>query len=112
METREVLVGSLTLPSTGDFVASNTIRQTGTGLLWNWRILERYTWDTDARYMRDEFLDIGRVDYITYAQLRLSRQLQPRAVGSVGYRLQQNDSSDSVASYTENAVFAMLRMTF
>jgi uncharacterized protein (PEP-CTERM system associated) len=111
MNTREVLVGNLTLPSTGDFVASNTIRQTGTGLVWNWRIKAHQTWNMDARYTRDEFLDIDRVDHVAYLQMSLIRQLQPRVHGSVGYRRQQNDSSESAASYTENAVFAALRMT-
>ena len=42
----------------------------------------------------------------------LTRQFQPRLSGSLNYRLQQNDSNFVGSDYTENAVFATLRMRF
>lgn len=111
-ETREVLVGSVVLPSTGDFAASNTIRQTGTSLLWNWRVTARNAWTLGAGYTRNEFPDIARVDDLTEIRMGLTRQFQPRLSGSLNYRRQQNDSNQSASSYTENAVFATLQMRF
>ena len=58
--TRDQVVGDLVLPSTGDFVSSNTIIQTGTGLLWNWRMTAQNLWNLRAGYTRNEFPGTGR----------------------------------------------------
>ncbi len=110
--TREQLVGDLVLPSTGDFVSSNTIIQTGTGLLWNLRVTAQNFWNMRAGYTRNEFPGTGQVDKLTYFVMGLTRQLQPRLSGSLNYRRQQNDSNFVGSDYTENAVFATLQMRF
>jgi len=111
-ETREALPGGTTLPTTGDFAASNAIRLAGTSLAWSWRLTPRTTWNLNASYTRNEFLDIDRVDDLTYVTTGVTRQFQPRVSGSITYRRQKNDSSQSVNSYTENAATAALRMAF
>jgi uncharacterized protein (PEP-CTERM system associated) len=109
METRDALAGSVV---TGDFAASNTIRQTGTGLLWNWRVTAQNAWTLSVNYTRNEFPGIARVDDLTQVRMGLTRQFHPRLSGSLNYRRQQNDSNQSASSYTENAVLATLRMRF
>jgi uncharacterized protein (PEP-CTERM system associated) len=111
-ETREVLVGSVVQPSTGDFAASNTIIQTGTSLQWNWRMTAQNAWNLGGAYSRNEYPDISRIDNLTYVGMGLTRRFQPRLSGSLSYRRQQNDSSQSASSYTENAVLATLQMRF
>lgn len=111
-ETREVLVGSVALPGTGDFAASNTIRQTGTDLLWNWRVTAQNAWTLGVGYTRNEFPDISRSDNLSFVRMGLSRQFEPRLSGSLNYRRQHNDSDQSASSYTENVVLATLQMRF
>ena len=111
-EMREVSFAGLILPGTGDFAASNSIRQTGASLAWNWRATARTAWTLSMVHTRSEFPASNRVDDLTYAQIGLARQLQPRLTGSLYYRWRQNDSSQSVSSYTENAAGAILRLKF
>jgi uncharacterized protein (PEP-CTERM system associated) len=109
-ETRERLAG--VLPGTGDFSTSNNIRQVGMSFHWNWRITPRDTWNHGGTYSRNEFPDSGRVDNVIGFRMSLTRQFQPRLAGSLNYRRQQNDSNDSLFSYTENAAVAALRVGF
>ena len=111
-ESREVLAGSVVLPSTGDFAASNTVRQTGMSLQWNWRMTAQNAWNLGGTYSRNEFPDISRIDNLSYVGMGLTRQFQPRLSGSLNYRRQQNNSNQSASSYTENAVLATLQMRF
>jgi uncharacterized protein (PEP-CTERM system associated) len=111
-QTREVLLGGVVRPGTGDFAASNSIRLTGASLAWNWRETARNTWNLGVGYTRNEFLDSNRADDLGYVRMGLTRQFQPRLSGSLNYRRQQNESNISGADYTENAVFATLRMRF
>jgi uncharacterized protein (PEP-CTERM system associated) len=111
-ETRERLSGASLAPGTGDFAASNNIKQTGASLQWNWRMTAQNSWNLRGAYSRDEFPDIGRIDDLITLGLGLTRQFQPRLSGAVNYRRQQNDSNQSAFSYTENAIFATLVMRF
>ncbi|HEX9743165.1 MAG TPA: TIGR03016 family PEP-CTERM system-associated outer membrane protein, partial [Nitrospiraceae bacterium] len=63
-ETRDVLFAGIVRPGFGDFAASNTIRQTGAGLAWNWRVTPWTTWNLGGSYGRNEFLDSDRVDHL------------------------------------------------
>ncbi|HEX9718214.1 MAG TPA: outer membrane beta-barrel protein, partial [Ramlibacter sp.] len=92
--------------------ASNTIRQTGAGLAWNWRVTPWTTWNLGGSYGRNEFLDSDRVDHLTYIRAGITRQFQPQLFGSLYYRRQQNDSNEIGSSYTENAGIATLQMRF
>ena len=111
-ERREALGGNLNSPGTGDFAASNTIDQTGTSFQWNWRITGQSAFNLGASYSRNEFSGTSRVDNVKYVGMGISRQFEPRLTGSLNYRRQQNDSSESAGAYTENAVFGALQMRF
>ena len=106
-QTREGLVGNTVLPT-----APNTSIQTGTSLLWNWRMTARNAWNLATGYSRNEFPNTGEIAYLTKVTMGLTRQFQPRLSGSLNYRFQQNDSNFSASDYTENAVIATLRMRF
>jgi len=105
--TSEGLAGDLVLPT-----APNTSIQTGTSLLWNWRMTARNAWNMAAAYRRNESPNTGEIAYLTNVTMGLTRQFQPRFFGSLGYRFQQNDSNSSLNDFTENAVFATLRLGF
>lgn len=96
----------------GDFAASAKILQTGISGLWNWRISELNTWNLSATFTRNEFPGTEEIDYVRYLAMSFSRRLQPRLFGSLSYRRQQGDSNQNVAQYTENAVFAQLRLQY
>jgi uncharacterized protein (PEP-CTERM system associated) len=105
--TSEGLAGDFVLPT-----APNTSIQTGTSLLWNWRMTARNAWNLAAAYSRNESPNTGEISYLTNVTMGLTRQFQPRLSGSLNYRFQQNDSNFSASNYTENAVFATLRLGF
>jgi uncharacterized protein (PEP-CTERM system associated) len=111
-ETRERLDADAAAPATGDFGTSSAIEQVGAGVQWSLRLTAFDDWNMGGTYARNAFSDTGRVDRVFSLGMGLARQFQPRLSGSLNYRRQQNDSSDSVFSYTENAVFATARMTF
>jgi uncharacterized protein (PEP-CTERM system associated) len=106
-QTSEGLAGELVLPT-----VPNASIQSGTGLLWNWRISARNAWNLAARYSRNELPNTGEIAYLTNVTMGVSRQLQSRLYGSLNYRHQQNDSNFAGSDYTENAVFASLQMRF
>ncbi len=105
--TSEGLAGDLVLPT-----APNASIQTGTSLLWNWRVTARNAWNLAAAYRRNESPNTGEIAYLTNVTMGLTRQFQPRLSGSLNYRRQQNDSNFAGSDYTENAVSATLRMRF
>ena len=105
--TSEGLAGDFVLPT-----APNASIQTGMSLLWNWRMTARNAWNLAAGYSRNESPNTGEIGYLTNVTMGLTRQFQPRLSGSLSYRFQQNDSNVSASDYTENAVFATLRMRF
>jgi uncharacterized protein (PEP-CTERM system associated) len=111
-ETRERLVGSSLLPVTGDFVASNTVTQTGGGIAWSLKLTATSALSANASLSRNEFFDAGRVDDLAYATVALIRQIKPKASGTLRWRRQQNESSLAGASYRENAVTVTVTMSF
>jgi uncharacterized protein (PEP-CTERM system associated) len=106
-QTREGLAGELVLPT-----APNASIQTGTSLLWNWRMTAQNAWNLGAAYSRNETPNTGEIANLTYVGMGLTRQFQPRLSGSLNYRFQRNDSNFSGSDYTENAVIATLQMRF
>jgi uncharacterized protein (PEP-CTERM system associated) len=106
-ENREGLAGDFILPN-----APNATKQTGTSLVWNWRMGPRTTWNLRGAYSRVETPFTGQIDHLTYVGAGLTRQFQPKFSGTLGYRRQENDSNFSASSYTENAGFASLQMRF
>lgn len=109
--TREQLISDMVLSGTGDFASSNTVTQTGLGLLWTSRISRQNIWNARGGYTRNEVPGNGQVDNLAYVVMGLNRQFQPRASGSLNYRRQQN-TSNTGSDYTENAVFVTIQMRF
>lgn len=105
--TSEGLAGDFVLPT-----APNTSIQTGTSLLWNWRMTALNDWKLAAAYRRNESPNTGEIAYVTHVTMGLTRHFQPRLSGSLNYRFQQNDSNFSGSDYTENAVIATLQTRF
>ena len=106
-ERREGLAGDLVLPT-----APNATKQTGASMAWNWRMTARNSWNLAGAYSRIETPSTGQIDHVTYVGMGFTRQFQPRLSGTLGYRRQQNDSNLATSDYTENAVFATLKMRF
>ena len=106
-ENREILAGDLILPN-----APNATKQTGTSLVWNWRMTAQTAWNLNGAYSRIETPFTGQTDRVTYIGMVLTRQFEPGLSGTLGYRRQQNDSNFGASSYTENAGFASLQMRF
>jgi uncharacterized protein (PEP-CTERM system associated) len=108
-ESRELARGTVPV---GDFAASQSIRTNGGSLAWGLRLTPRTTWNAQAGYTRAEFLDSGQVDDFAYLQAGLTREFQPRVSGSLSYRRQAKDSTQSGAEYRENAAIASVLVTF
>lgn len=120
-ETREVSFGGLLAPGTGDFAAGASIRQTGGTVTWNWRATARVASTLSAGLVRNEFFAADRAsgpvrkDDLSVVGLTVTRQMrqsQPQLTGSLYYRWQQSDSTESAASYTENRIGATLALKF
>ena len=110
--TTQGLVGSLVLPSASIFATSNSVIQSGASLQWNLRVTPLCAWNMGGTYTRNEIPGVARIDNITYVGMGLTQKFLPRVSGSLNYRRQHNDSNQSLASYTENAVFATLKLRF
>lgn len=112
-EERELLSDITTgTAGAGDFSNNNRVDQTGASLQWTWRMTGQNSLTWTAGRTRSEFSDTGRVDELAYLGLGLSRQFEPRLVGSINYRRQENDSTIESSTYTENAVFATIQKRF
>ena len=111
-ETRTPLFGGGGLPASGDFITSNSIRMSGASVAWSWRITARTTWNLDASYTRNVFLDSGQVNDYSYLRAGLTQLLRARLSMSFFFRRQENVSTVSSSSYTEDAAIAALQMTF
>jgi uncharacterized protein (PEP-CTERM system associated) len=106
-EDREGVAGDLILPN-----APNATKQTGTSLVWNWRMTPRTSWNLGGAYTRIETPLTGVIDYFTLIGAGITRQFQRRVSVTLGYRRQDRDSNVGAAEYTENAGFARLEMRF
>ena len=112
-ETREVLSAGATGSSgAGDFAAGNSVDQTGASFQWNWRVTGLDTWNLGAGYSRNDFPGTSRIDKLRYVAMGISRQFEPRLIGSLNYRRNQSDSNVSEGNYTENAVYATIQKRF
>ena len=110
-QTREAL--SMTSgPEAGDLALSQNTRQTGTSLTWGLRMTAQTRSNVSVGYTRNETPGIARQDDWTYIRLSLTRQFRPRMSGSLNFRRLHNDSNQSGAGYTENAISAALNMRF
>ena len=103
----EGVAGDLLLPN-----APNASKQTGTSMLWNWRITPQNALNVGGLYSRNEIPITGQVDHVANIGIALTRQIQPRVSGTLGYRRQQNNSNVNAAEFSENAGFATLQIRF
>lgn len=102
------LDGNLVVPD-----APNASIQTGTSLLWNWRLTARNAWNMGAGYSRYEIPFNGQINDLTNVTMGFTRQFQRRVSGSLGYRWQHNEvKTPGGGGYEENAIIAILRMRF
>jgi uncharacterized protein (PEP-CTERM system associated) len=111
-ETREVLFSSLGLPAGGDFAFSDSIRLAGGSLAWTWRMTPRLSWNFEAGYARNEFLDTVRVDEYSSLRAGITREFQPRISGSLSVRRQESQSTLGLNVYVEHAVVAAVQTKF
>jgi uncharacterized protein (PEP-CTERM system associated) len=109
-ETREATISGQA--GGGDFAASRDTKQSGVSLLWTLRMTPHSTSNLSAGYSRNEFPGLSRMDNVRYFRINLTQQFQPRLSGSLSYRRLENDSNQTGAGYTENAVSAALHMRF
>jgi uncharacterized protein (PEP-CTERM system associated) len=93
-------------------LVDNNVDQNGINFAWNLPMGARTFWNLNATYGLNKFRDTGREDNVTTFDVGVTRQFQQRLNGSVNYRGQQRDSSDSFSSYTEHALRATLGMRF
>jgi uncharacterized protein (PEP-CTERM system associated) len=74
-------------------------------------VTQRNTLNASGAYLRVETPFIDQVDRYSYAGLSLTRQFQPKLIGTLGYRGQQNNPNIG-SGYTENVGYASIRMQF
>ena len=98
----------------GDFGSSSTVNTTGGSLTWTSRITQHTSSNANLNYTRTEFPGIGsgRADTTKTVNVGITQQMLPRMSGTLSYRKLKSDSSQSSASYTENAVVAALRLQY
>ena len=111
-ETRQILFSSLGIPASGDFAFSETIRLSGGGVSWGWRITPRLAWNLSLSYTRNEFLDTGQTDDYYTTRAGITRHFRPHLSGSLSYRRQKRAAAEELNSYVENAYIAALQMNF
>lgn len=87
-------------------------RQTGTNVLWNWRLSPLTSANMSAGYTRATSPVTDRKDNIKTIRLGLARKFQPKLNGSLDFRHNQRDSNQSGGDYRENAITASLHMSF
>ena len=107
---RDALVGNVLLP--GTFNEENQTRQTGTSLSWNWRMSAKTSLNSYIAYTVNRFPGTGRVDDLPGASVGVSKQFQPRLLGTLRYRWQALNSTDAGLDYKENSIAATLRLEF
>lgn len=109
--TRDAL--SAALPgAAGDFGASSNIKQTGTGLLWNWRLTAQDSANMSLAYTVSETPGLAREDRSKYLRAAYNHQFSPKMTGMVTYLRTNYDSNIAGSSYTENQAVASLQMRF
>ena len=106
-----------TAASAGDFAQSASNTLTGVNLSWNTRLSPRANARMSLSYTRNEFPGNGvtvvdRVDRTKYAEVAVVRDFAKSSSGTLYYHKAQTDSSQTGASYSENAFGARLIVRF
>jgi uncharacterized protein (PEP-CTERM system associated) len=104
---------SLGLPgATGDFNSTNVVKQTGAGLIWNWRIAAQDSANASVGNSRTETPGLTRHDDYRYLLVAYNHQFTPKMSGLLNYHRVKGSSSVGGADYIENQVWANLQMSF
>jgi uncharacterized protein (PEP-CTERM system associated) len=111
-QTSESLAAGVPVSGAGDFASSNSVKQSGASVLWNWRFATLSAANASASYTRSEFPAAGRKDDSQRVSLGVTRQFQPKLSGSLNYRGLRNASNEAGAGYSENAITAALNLRF
>jgi uncharacterized protein (PEP-CTERM system associated) len=105
---------SIGLPGgAGDFATTSSIRQTGAGVVWTWRVTAVDTSTMSVGYNRSESPGVNaREDSRKYFRAVYVHQFTPKMSGSVLYHRLDNDSNVVAGGYVENQISAQLQMRF
>jgi uncharacterized protein (PEP-CTERM system associated) len=91
---------------------SDKTKEAGVNAQWNWKIYSRTTANIAADYIRVSAPTLGGKSDTKRVTLGLTKQMQPKLDGSIGYRHVLQKSSQIVGKVTEDAVYASLLMRF
>jgi uncharacterized protein (PEP-CTERM system associated) len=104
---------SVGLPAdAGDFAGTSTVKQTGAGVVWSWRITPVGSSTMSLGYNRSETPGLAREDERRYLRATYVHQFTPKMSGSLNYHRLENESTSASGSYLENQVSALLQMKF
>jgi uncharacterized protein (PEP-CTERM system associated) len=87
-------------------------KEAGASAQWNWKIYSRTTANIAADYIRVSAPTLGGKSDTKRVTVGLTKQMQPKLDGSIGYRHVLQKSSQIVGKVTEDAVYASLLMRF
>ena len=104
---------SVGLPAdAGDFAGSSTVKQTGGGIVWTWRVTPVDSSTMSVGYNRTETPGLAREDERRYFRATYVHQFTPKMTGSLMYHRLDNESNSPSSGYLENQVSALLQMKF
>jgi uncharacterized protein (PEP-CTERM system associated) len=95
-----------------DFVATQTLKQTGASLSWNAQLGPTLASNLTLGVTRVSFGSLNRTDHRTSMRWGLTKQFDPKLSGAFSLGRLKNDSNLSQSSYSENSVSATLGMRF
>lgn len=96
----------------GGALTGEATRQHGASILWTLNLTSRTALTAGASYNRARSLVSSREDENAGLRIGLSRQLTPKARASVELRRNDRRSTVALEGYRENAIAAMVQMSF
>jgi uncharacterized protein (PEP-CTERM system associated) len=91
---------------------SDTSKQTGANILWNWKITGRTSSSIGFGYIKNSFPSTNIETENRSINLSLSRIFRPKINGSLAVRRVWQESDAGIGDYRENAITATVHMTF
>lgn len=96
-----------------DFIAGQTVKQTGVSTSWTYRLNETLTSNLRLAVARNSFSSLNRKDRVTTLRWSLSKRFDPRLTGSVDLGRQQIDYAPATAgNYQENSIAVTLGLRY
>jgi uncharacterized protein (PEP-CTERM system associated) len=87
-------------------------KEAGANAQWNWKIFPRTALNLNTDYIRVSAPSIGGKSDTKRITLDVTKHLQPKLDGSIGYRHVLQKTSQVIGPITEDAIFASLQMRF